>query len=90
MSYVSRVLSVIEQGDTAAANQLLPLGYAELRKLAKQKLARAMPNQTLDATAVPPPKWIGSGLRKSTASYQGFGGRRTEKNALLAIRRGGV
>ena len=52
MSDVSHVLSAIEQGDPSAACQLLPLVYAELRKLAAQKLAREKPNQTLDATAL--------------------------------------
>ena len=49
MSEVTRVLSAIEQGDPHAAEQLLPLVYEELRKLAAQKLAREKPGQTLDA-----------------------------------------
>src|SRR5262249_39475350 len=52
MSEVSRVLSAIEQGDPSAAEQLLPLVYDELRKLAAQKLAREKPGQTLQATAL--------------------------------------
>jgi RNA polymerase sigma factor (TIGR02999 family) len=52
MSDVSRVLSAIEQGDPSAADQLLPLVYAELRALAKQKMAREKPGQTLDGTAL--------------------------------------
>src|SRR6201997_5146299 len=52
MSELSRVLSVIEQGDTAAVAQLLPLVYDELRKLAAQKLAHESPGQTLQATAL--------------------------------------
>jgi RNA polymerase sigma factor (TIGR02999 family) len=52
MSEVTRVLSAIEQGDPHAAEQLLPLVYDELRKLAAQKLAREKPGQTLDATAL--------------------------------------
>lgn len=50
MSDVTRILSQIESGDPAAAEQLLPLVYAELRKLATAKLAREKPNQTLQAT----------------------------------------
>ena len=52
MNDVTRILSAIEQGDTGAASQLLPLIYDELRKLAAQKLAREQPGQTLQATAL--------------------------------------
>src|SRR5437763_14288213 len=52
MSDVTRVLSVIEQGDTAAAAQLLPLVYDELRKLAAARMAQESPDQTLQATAL--------------------------------------
>ncbi len=52
MSDVTRILSSIEQGDPQAAEQLLPLVYEELRKLATQKLAQEKPGQTLQATAL--------------------------------------
>jgi RNA polymerase sigma factor (TIGR02999 family) len=52
MTQVTRILSAIEQGDSHAAEQLLPLVYDELRKLAARKLAREKPGQTLDATAL--------------------------------------
>ncbi len=52
MSEVTRILSAIEEGDPQAAEQLLPLVYDELRKLAAQKLAHEKPGQTLDATAL--------------------------------------
>src|SRR5215813_12391648 len=52
MSEVTRVLSAIEGGDPHAAEQLLPLVYDELRKLAAQKLAQETPGQTLEATAL--------------------------------------
>ncbi len=52
MSEVTRVLSAIEQGDPHAAEQLLPLVYDELRKLAAQRLAQEKPGQTLQATAL--------------------------------------
>jgi RNA polymerase sigma factor (TIGR02999 family) len=52
MSEVTRILSAIEQGDRAAAEQLLPLVYDELRQLAAQKLAHEKPGQTLQATAL--------------------------------------
>jgi len=52
MSEVTRILSAIEQSDPFAAEQLLPLVYDELRKLAAQKLAHEKPGQTLQATAL--------------------------------------
>ena len=52
MSDVTRILSSIEQGDLQAAEQLLPLVYDELRRLAAQKLAQEKPGQTLQATAL--------------------------------------
>jgi RNA polymerase sigma factor (TIGR02999 family) len=52
MSEVTRILSAIEQGDPHAAEQLLPLVYDELRKLAAHKLAQEKPGQTLQATAL--------------------------------------
>jgi hypothetical protein len=53
MSDVTRILSAIEQGDPSAAEQLLPLVYDELRKLAAYRLAQEKPGQTLQATAAP-------------------------------------
>jgi RNA polymerase sigma factor (TIGR02999 family) len=52
MNDVTRVLSAIEHGDPRAAEQLLPLVYDELRKLAAQRLAQEKPGQTLEATAL--------------------------------------
>lgn len=52
MSDITRILSQIESGDPAAAEQLLPIVYDELRRLAAAKLAREKPGQTLDATAL--------------------------------------
>jgi RNA polymerase sigma factor (TIGR02999 family) len=52
MTDVTRILSAIEQGDPRAAEQLLPLVYDELRKLASQRLAHEKPGQTLQATAL--------------------------------------
>jgi RNA polymerase sigma factor (TIGR02999 family) len=52
MSDVTHILTAIEQGDPHAAEQLLPLVYDELRKLAAQKLAQEKPGQTLQATAL--------------------------------------
>jgi RNA polymerase sigma factor (TIGR02999 family) len=52
MSDVTRILSRIDAGDKKAAEQLLPLVYEELRKLAAARLAREKPGQTLQATAL--------------------------------------
>ena len=52
MSDVTRILSQVESGDPSAADQLLPLVYNELRKLAAAKLAFEKPGQTLQATAL--------------------------------------
>jgi RNA polymerase sigma factor (TIGR02999 family) len=73
MSDVTRILSALEQGDPHAAEQLLPLVYDALRRLAAQKLAQEQPGQTLQATALvheaylrlvdtdKPPHWSGRG-----------------------------
>lgn len=52
MSEVTQILGQIESGNQAAAEQLLPLVYQELRKLAAAKLAQEKPGQTLQATAL--------------------------------------
>ena len=52
MTDVTQILSQIESGDPSAAEQLLPLVYQELRKLAAAKLAQEKPGQTLQATAL--------------------------------------
>jgi len=52
MTEVTRILSAIERGDPQAAEQLLPLVYDELRKLAAEKMVHERPGQTLQATAL--------------------------------------
>jgi RNA polymerase sigma factor (TIGR02999 family) len=52
MSDVTRIFAAIERGDVRAADELLPLVYQELRRLAAQKLSREPPGQTLQATAL--------------------------------------
>jgi RNA polymerase sigma factor (TIGR02999 family) len=73
MNDVTHILSAIERGDPNAADQLLPLVYDELRRLAAQRLAHERPGQTLQATALvheaylrlvgsgEPPRWDGCG-----------------------------
>jgi len=52
MNEITRILSAAERGDKQAAEQLLPLVYEELRKLAAHKMAQEAPDQTLQATAL--------------------------------------
>src|SRR5436309_9390336 len=52
VSEVTHILAAVERGDPRAAEQLLPLVYDELRRLAAQKLASEKPGQTLQATAL--------------------------------------
>src|SRR5438270_6214453 len=52
MNEVTRILSAVDQGDPHAAEQLLPLVYDELRRLAAARLAREAPGQSLQATAL--------------------------------------
>ncbi|QDV40905.1 RNA polymerase sigma factor SigL [Stieleria neptunia] len=80
MPDVTRILSDLEHGDSAAAEQLLPLVYDELRKLAAAKLLHEKPGQTLQATALvheayvrlvdqsTPPNWDGRGHFFSAAA----------------------
>jgi RNA polymerase sigma factor (TIGR02999 family) len=58
MSDVTRILQSMESGDAAAADELLPLVYGELRKLAASKMAHETPNQTLQPTALVHEAWL--------------------------------
>ncbi len=58
MNDVTRILDRVEHGDKKAAEELLPLVYEELRKLAAQKLAHERPGQTLQATALVHEAWL--------------------------------
>ena len=58
MSDVTRILESIEHGDRAAADELLPLVYEELRKLAASRMANEAPNQTLQPTALVHEVWL--------------------------------
>lgn len=58
MSDVTRILQSIESGDAKAANELLPLVYEELRKLAAAKMANESSNQTLQPTALVHEAWL--------------------------------
>ncbi len=58
MSNVTRILSAIEDGDANAADDLLPLVYDELRKLAAAKLANEKPGLTIQATGLVHEAWM--------------------------------
>jgi RNA polymerase sigma factor (TIGR02999 family) len=58
MSDVTRILHSIDSGDTQAAEELLPLVYEELRKLAASRMANESPNQTLQPTALVHEAWL--------------------------------
>src|SRR5580765_8940681 len=58
MGDVTRILADIEQGDPRAAEQLLPLVYDELRKLAAVRMAQERPGQTLQPTALVHEAWL--------------------------------
>jgi RNA polymerase sigma factor (TIGR02999 family) len=55
---ITRLLGAVATGDNAAADQLLPLVYAELRALARAKMAREQPGHTLQATALVHEAWL--------------------------------
>ena len=58
MSDLTHLLQAIDAGDPTAADQLLPLVYDELRKLAAMKMVREKPGQTLQATALVHEAWL--------------------------------
>src|SRR5512146_1414245 len=58
MSEVTLILERVQQGDPKAAEELLPLVYEELRKLAAAKMAQEKPGQTLQATALVHEAWL--------------------------------
>jgi len=58
MSDATRILEAIEQGEPGAADELLPLVYEELRKLAAQRMAMENPGQTLQPTALVHEAWL--------------------------------
>jgi hypothetical protein len=69
MSEVTRILSAIEQGDPHVAEQLLPLVYDELRRLAAERMAQEEPGQTLQATALVHEAYTTA--RRAAASWNG-------------------
>lgn len=58
MTEVTQILTALERGEACAAEELLPMIYDELRRLAAQQLARERPGQTLQATALVHEAWL--------------------------------
>jgi len=58
MSEVTRILNAVQQGDPKAAEELIPLVYEEIRKLAAHKMANEAPGQTLQPTALVHAAWL--------------------------------
>jgi RNA polymerase sigma factor (TIGR02999 family) len=98
---VTRLLGAIRDGDPAAADQLLPLIYAELRKLAAAKMSRELPGQTLQPTALVHEAWLrlvdadGHAQFKNHAHFFGAAAEAMRRILVesarrkLALRRGG-
>ena len=70
MSDVTRILEAAQRGDPTAADQLLPLVYEELRRLAAHKMANEAPGQTLQATALVHEAWLRLVGNESHAQFQ--------------------
>ena len=69
---VTQILNAIEAGDAKSADQLLPLVYDELRRLAAAEMAREKPGQTLDATELVHEAWLRLGGDRSFESKSHF------------------
>jgi RNA polymerase sigma factor (TIGR02999 family) len=85
MSDVTRILFAIEQGDPHAAEQLLPLVYDELRKLAARRLDQEKPGQTLDATALVHEAYLRLVGGRQFASHRHFFAAAAEAMRLILI-----
>jgi RNA polymerase sigma factor (TIGR02999 family) len=70
---ITRILHAIEKGERVAADQLLPLVYDDLRKLAAVRLARESPGQTLDATALVHEAYLRIVGPRDAAGWEGRG-----------------
>lgn len=90
MPDVTQVLCAIEGGDPNASEQLLPLVYEELRKLAAARLAQERPGQTLQATALVHEAWLrltGTGEQKVWNSRGHFFGAAAESMRRIMVER---
>ncbi len=73
MSDVTRLLEAMQHGDARAGEELLPLVYAELRQLARAKMAREQPGHTLQATALVHEAWLRLGEHRFENRLHFFG-----------------
>ena len=73
MSDLTQLLNAIDAGDPKATNELLPLVYDELRKLAAAKMAQEPPGQTLQATALVHEAWLRLGGMETPQVWNGRG-----------------
>jgi RNA polymerase sigma factor (TIGR02999 family) len=87
MSEVTRILDDLQQGDPKAAEDLLPLVYNELRKLAAHKMAQEVPGQTLQATALVHEAWLrlGGGDRPQWQNRAHFFGAAAEAMRRILV-----
>ncbi len=85
MTDVTQILNAIQDGDPSASDQLFPLVYEELRRLARQKLAHEKPGQTLQATALVHEAWLR--LAREDRQEPWHGRRQFFSAAAEAIRR---
>ena len=90
MSNITQLLSAIDAGDPKGGEQLLPLVYDELRKLAAAKMAQEKPGQTLQATALVHEAWlrlVGAEEQKSWNSRNHFFGAAAEAMRRILVDR---
>lgn len=90
MSQITKILDAVDSGDPSAANQLLPLVYEELRKLAAAKLNHERPDHTLQATALVHEAWLrvvgdGAGEERNWKSRGHFFGAAAEAMRRILI-----
>jgi RNA polymerase sigma factor (TIGR02999 family) len=87
MSEVTRILDALQQGDPKAAEDLLPLVYNELRRLAAHKMAQEAPGQTLQATALVHEAWLrlGGGDRPQWQNRAHFFGAAAEAMRRILV-----
>ena len=86
MSDVTRILEAIQHGDASAGEELLPLVYAELRQLARAKMAREQPGHTLQPTALVHEAWMRLGDARFANRAHFFGAAAEAMRRILVER----
>lgn len=87
MNEVTRLLDAIQRGDPRAGDELLPLVYAELRQLARAKMDREQPGQTLQPTALVHEAWLRLGHDARFENRAHFFGAAAEAMRRILIER---